>query len=187
MTGEALSIILDIVVMAGLVATIYFCLKLSRSLNNFRNNRAEFDSMIETLNQNIEHAYEALTALREESARSGGDIKKQIDEARRLSRELQDVNALTDRLEEGAKAKTHKSEEIEQDLDFDQQLYNYIETSERVNSALDEEPEQPDIPSFYIQDRDFDEASDLPPEQDFQSQAERELFEALQRNKKRSG
>ena len=180
--SPTLSIFMDVLVMAGLATTIYFALKLSRNLDNFRNHRKEFELLIGELNQNIEHAYEALAALREGSKRSGGDMEDQLEEARLLIDELklmtQSGNNVADRLGElaentGSIARNEDSFEDE----VDEQLYKGLETFEK---GFAEEP------SFSIQDREFDEPFAPADDDHLQSQAEKELFEALQRNKKKS-
>lgn len=189
--SPTLSLFMDVLVMGGLAATIYFVLKLSRNLNNFRNHRAEFEALIGELNKNIEHAYEALAALREGANRTGGDMEEQLEEARMLVDELKLMtksgNNVADRLGEMADKTRGAAAEASPADDIDHQLYKGLETYEK--GFMEDSVEDIDGPSFAIQDREFDEpfapaqdgASDLP------SQAERELYEALQKNKRSSG
>lgn len=187
--SPTLSIFIDVLVMVGLASTIYFTLKLSKNLNNFRNHREEFQALMSELNQNIEQAYEALAALREGSNRSGQDMEQQLEEARHLVDELEMMtksgNNLADRLGELAdksraslaRTPTHDAQD-----EIDEQLYKGLETYEKGFQETD----IADTPSFAIQDRDFEKpAADSIPSH-LQSQAEKELFEALQRNKKKS-
>ncbi|MCB1531626.1 MAG: hypothetical protein KDJ35_02040 [Alphaproteobacteria bacterium] len=179
--SPVLSLFLDVLVMGGLAATIYFTLKLSRSLNNFRDHRKEFEGLMTELNQNIEHAYEALAALREGANRTGSDLEEHLEDARVLVDELklmtQSGNSVAERM-------SMLADEIRSDEDdeVDEQLYRGLETFEK---GFDEEDYE--SPSFAIHDREFDEPS--APGGDaggLQSQAERELYEALQRRKKTS-
>lgn len=180
-----LSIFMDVLVMAGLATTIYFALKLSKNLNNFRNHRKEFELLIGELNQNIEHAYEALAALREGSNRSGSDMEDQLEEARLLIDELklmtQSGNNVADRLGDLADQTRAAPQANDFEDEVDEQLYKGLETFEKGF-----EEDAFDGPSFAIQDREFDEPAASADNGHLQSQAEKELFEALQRNKKKS-
>lgn len=183
--SPVLSLFIDVLVLGGLATTIYFALKLSRNLNNFRDHRKEFELLIGELNQNIEHAYEALAALREGSSRSGRNMEEQLEEARALVDELklmtQSGNNVADRLGEMADKTRNVTENIAtSDDEVDEQLYKGLETFEK---GFDDDYE---TPSFAIQDREFDEPFEKEDDGHLQSQAEKELFEALQRNKKKS-
>ena len=174
--SATLSLFIDVLVMTGLVATIYFVLKLSKSLDNFRSHRSEFEALMEELNKNIEHAYETLASLKETSMRSGGDIKQQIEEAKALSDELkimnQSGNSLANRLEDLSSSAAAPSAAKE-----------YSPYGDEGGAFEDDDLGGP---SFNIQDRELDGPATDAGGKEFQSQAEKELFEALQRNKKKS-
>ena len=51
-----LSLLLDVIVLAGLGVTIFYCIRLSTSLNNFRQYRQEFNVLLQDLSQNIDKA-----------------------------------------------------------------------------------------------------------------------------------
>ncbi len=175
--STTLSLFMDVLVMSGLVATIYFVLRLSKSLDNFRSHRSEFEALMEELSQNIEHAYETLASLKEASNRSGGDINKQIAEAKTLADELkimnQSGNNVANRLESLVASTSGQAAPSQ-------------EYSAYGDDEGEFEGDQIGGSSFAIQDREFDEPAADASGKKFQSQAEKELFEALQRNKKKS-
>lgn len=181
MSSGALSLFMDLLVMGGLVTTIYFALKLSKSLNSFRNHRKEFEGLIGELNKNIENAYEALAALKQESGRTTGNMDHQLEEAKALADELklmmQSGNNLADRLENAA----GNAGKALQSSARPQPDFSGLEDEDIFD---DEGGFEDEAPSFFIQDREFDEPA-APGGADLQSQAEKELYEALQRSKKK--
>ena len=56
MTAQILGLVLDIAVLIALGFTIFYCLKLSRSMNNFRQHRQEMAALIADLSKNIDEA-----------------------------------------------------------------------------------------------------------------------------------
>lgn len=182
MSIESLSLFLDVLILLGLAATIYFALKLSKSLNNFRKQRKEFERGMQELNQNIEQAHLSLAQIKGFSGTYDAEAQVSLDEARELLDELklmnQSGNNLADRLEHLASQSSYInqanefSEPAEDEDDYDEQLYNNL-------AALEEAVE--DDEAFSIQDREFDA-----PASDVQSTAEKELLQALKKNQKRA-
>ena len=97
-----LSIALDCVVLIGLGVTIFYCIKLSKALNNFRKYRQEFNTLVGELGKNIEHAQDAIANLKNSSFEAGEDLQKVVNNARKLTDELQLMhdmgNSLANRL-----------------------------------------------------------------------------------------
>ncbi|GJL84374.1 MAG: hypothetical protein DHS20C02_01490 [Micavibrio sp.] len=200
MSGPLLSIVLDIVVLIFLGMTIYYAMRLSKSLNNFRVQRNEMKNLVAALAKNIDQANSAIAGLKAAGNSSGEKLQGLINESITLSDELQLMNEagnnLAKRLEnlaEGSSARSssHISDEairksepdtsrddigapfLIQDRDFEQP-FDGAEGSEESSGWGDEDIDL-DVPQ--------DMASDL------HSRAERELFQALQKNlkKKSSG
>ena len=46
MSGSLLSVALDIIVLIGLGVTVFYCIRLSKALNNFRKYRQEFNTLV---------------------------------------------------------------------------------------------------------------------------------------------
>ena len=192
-----LSVLLDVIVLAGLGVTIYYCIRLSKSLNNFRQYRQEFNILLQELSKNIDHAQNAIEKLKDTSFEAGEDLQKVINNSRNLADELQLMNdmgnALANRLERlSEKGRDKVSEDSKVD-------FGSARTPEAKDFKAKKTPPKPapksdaKKPAFFIQDREF-ERGDLDDEDlnddfeddndEFQSQAERELFEALKKNKK---
>lgn len=199
MAGSLLSIVLDIVVLVFLGVTIYYTVRLSKSLNAFRTQRNEMKKMIDVLVQNIDQANSAIVGLKAAGKSSGERLQEMIEESARLLDELQLMNQsgnnLAQRLESLADGSASRSAALRED-----DIMRRHERHERddFHGRGDAGMGSP----FSIQDRDFDQpyeepvqksspwgddegdiAEDVP--SNLQSRAERELFEALARNRKK--
>ncbi len=189
MSIELLSLSLDILILIGLSATIYFALKLSKSLNNFRSQRKVFEKTMKQLNQNIEQAHDSLSQIKGFSGSfDEEEVQLSFDEARALLDELkimsQSGNSLADRLEYLASQSRYadqfepspegKKDESGDDA-YDEQLYSNIAALEQGSVKSDG-----GASVFSIHDREFGDADS----KSAPSQAEQELFQALKKNKK---
>lgn len=180
----AYALIMDFILLFFLAVTIFYAVRLTRSLNEFRQYRQEFGKVITELSRNIERADGAVKSLKETSRESGESLQEIIDEARLLSDELQLIyssgNNLAKRLE---KLSAQRGETAA--------LSTGSRQAGNENKAA--EKKEP----FRIQDRDFEGGASGPvagndeqfemdeagvPEQ-LQSRAERELLEALKNNR----
>lgn len=197
MGGSVLSVILDIVVLIGLGVTVFYCIRLSKALNNFRKYRQEFNTLVGELGKNIDHAHDAIANLKNSSFEAGEDLQKVVNNARKLTDELQLMhdmgNALANRLErmsDTGRAKMNEKPDF--GLDEIKRPANKPGMSARQTSQKPRS-DSSDAPSFFIKDRDFDKGDlredgevmtrDLG-DDGFDSQAERELYEALMKNSK---
>lgn len=176
----------DIVITCLLAATIFFAIKLSRHLNSFRSNRADMENLIRELSNQITRAQEGISVLDDLSISRGDELRKIVSKAQELSDELQLMtesgNSLAQRLESMAVRNRAIVEEMEQKtLGFvypspssvgvppltATRTAKYEETLTRAK-AEKQVTESP----FTIRDPDFED-------DDFSSQAERDLAEAL--------
>jgi len=182
MSTTILSLILDIAVLTALIGTIYFALRLSTSLNNFRAHRNEMKSLIAELTKNINEAQSAIEGLKATSNIAADNLDDVLHDSRRMAEELKMINESSDsianRLEslasqKGAAAPTNFDADEEEEFFAEPQAAN-------TDSQTVVEP-----PSFFIQDREFDEddATDHGNET-VVSEAEKELLQALQGRKK---
>lgn len=194
----SLSLFLDILILFGLITTIYFALKLSNSLNNFKKQRKDFENTMRALGENIDHAYQSLSQMKDFAGSYDQDVQDALGEARILLDELKMMNksgnSLADRLEHLASESRYAAQaqvagdmdhiaqslnEMEDEsLDYDAQLYGNIAALEVASDQDDD-----DIGGFSIQDREFD----APHLSSAPSQAEQELLYALGRSRKRNG
>lgn len=233
MGSTAFSLGLDIVILIALGVTIYFALRLSKALNNFRNQRSEFNKLIRDLSKNIEAAQNSIDGLKQAGQSSGAELQRIISESKGLADELKLMNeagnSLAKRLEklaernrrvaqgyEGRKADKFDADDFDDDFIDEEEDNAFL--SENVasmdnyttgkNGAGKDKPglDRGDPPpSFFIRDPEFDNdfdddmAADDDSDEDvydddyesdddvaaFQSQAEKDLYNALKDNRKR--
>lgn len=185
MSTEYIKLILDVIILAGLGCFIYYALQLSRALNAFRAHRNEFDGIMKNLTRHIDDAQIAVNDLKETSQNTGDNLGKLVRDAQFLADELQLINeagdSLATRLENLAE-RGRKSLEIP-DVNLGK---NVSSISKRRGSSAQEDD------NFTIRDHDFDGGVDedvLLDDGDAEmgklsSAAERELYQALKKNKK---
>lgn len=197
-----LSIILDFMVLAGLGVMIYYCLRLSRSLNAFRQGKEEFGRLVKDLSDNIAKADQSIKKLKDTALTSGEELQIVIDRSKGLIDELELMNGAGDSLAQRLEKLAEKNRIAAQELsgyDFEAKLREekpvYKDTLKKAAPAKkrDEQTGKGSGPSFFIQDRDFDDDHEFlqdPDEIDdeeeleFESEAERELYKALKNNGK---
>ena len=183
MSNALLSLILDFAVLLALGGTVYYVMRLSRALENFRKHRDELKGLIVELTSNIDQAQSAINGLKAASNSAANDLDDVLHDSRRMAEELKIINETSDslaaRLENVA---TQKRSQMPEENEFeDEAVYQDELASEDTIDA----------PSFFIKDMDFEqdgyddvEEGEAPDE--FSSQAERELYNALRNNKRKS-
>ena len=175
MSMSLLSIILDFAVMTALIGTIYFAMRLSNSLNNFRAHRNEMKSLIAELSKNINDAQNAIEGLKATSNIAADNLDDVLHDSRRMAEELKMINESSNNIADRLEKLAAGGDAYESSSEFEEE--EYYDELEAANS--DDAPLEP--PSFFIQDREFeDEGGELI------SEAEKDLLQAL-KNKKKSG
>ena len=115
---ELFELAIDILIAILLAATIFYAVRLTFHLRNFRQNRRELDKLINNLNSEIDTAHKAIEGLRTTSQEAGEDLQDKISKAQGLSEELQLMNEAGDnlaaRLEKLAERNRHVAETIEE-------------------------------------------------------------------------
>lgn len=201
MITTLLSFGLDIVILVALGITIFYAIRLSSNLNKFRLHREEFESFMGDLNKSIEAAEDAVENLKQASLATGDQLRRKVRDGQHLADELKIMiesgESLANRLEQSAEGASGKK--VKKKVKTEPQ--SNVQDIEENDWFLDDIPEPPnnnekpqrgeDIPSFFIQDREFNDEGEVGHEanadqanENLQSQAERELYEALQKNKK---
>lgn len=191
MNAELLSLIMDFVVLIALGGTIYYAMRLSKALNNFRAHREALKGLILDLSTHIDKAQLSINNLKQTSDSAASDLDDVLHDARRMAEELKMINAtgdaLASRLERAAKdarnapAAPASSSAASQNDGY----YDANSVSDVGYEAPAREPSNLDMPSFFIKDADFDRGAEEEfNEEEFTSRAERELYEALQGKKK---
>ncbi len=93
-------IILDILILAGLGAFLFYATRLSSALNEFRKSRSEFNAMMQELNTYITKADEAIKNMKENAQSAGDNLYRQVARAKDLKDEMEVINQASDRLAE---------------------------------------------------------------------------------------
>ncbi|MFN3700229.1 MAG: DUF6468 domain-containing protein [Alphaproteobacteria bacterium] len=198
MSSTVFFFLIDVLVLTGLAVMIFYCIRLTKALNNFRQYRQEFNTLVSELSRNIEQASGAVENLKNASFEAGEDLQKVVNNARTLCDELQLMNdmgnALANRLER--LSDTGRSA-LNQKPDFDSgkaPAANGANGANGSNGSAKNGSKPP--PAFFIQDRDFEEGADpsenymtddFAEDDDddgadaFESQSERELYAALKK------
>lgn len=184
------SLFMDVAVLALLAATVYLAFRLNLNLKHFRDSRSEMEGLVNRLTGNIDKAERAIQGMQNAARNAGKDLDEIISDAKHLSQELKLMNEagnnLANRLEKIAESTSRQSEKIQERSPLTQGS----SPSKGQPIKIDEATR-----GFAIQDRDFDAILDEEEDEEFdelsdedfglQSQAERELFEALQKGKPR--
>lgn len=196
----------DILITVLLGATIYFAVKLSRHLDTFRSNRSDMETLIRELSSQITRAQEGISVLDELSTTRGDELRGLLGKAQGYIDELhvmtESGNSLAERLETMAVRNRELIEEM------DEKALGLVYPGTKTSSAAPVPPltatRPPKYeetltrakaekagaePMFMIRDPDFDaedaardEIDDIDDrDDDFTSQAERDLAEALKR------
>lgn len=190
MSMALLSLAMDFIILLALGGTIYYAMRLSRSLDGFRAHREALKSVVGELTRNIDEAQRAIEGLRNAGKNSAENLDEALRDARRMTEELKMVNATSDGLAGRLEKLAERNRKVAQGM-------NGPDGFVSADYGL-EDPHRParsgnvETPSFAIQDRDMDgEESGAWEDEagggEFSSQAERDLYEALRRNRNKTG
>ena len=178
---------MDAAILALLAATVFLAFRLSLSLRTFKESRFEMEGLVNRLSSNIDKAEQAIGGMQNSTRKAGAELDEVISDAKRIRDELklmnESGNSLASRLENIAVRNREMVEQIE----------NAPPAPIRYNKELAPIPkddlEEELNRGFVLHDRDFldednyDDDMEEPHEGGLQSQAERELYEALQTSK----
>lgn len=178
---------MDVAILVLLAATVFLAFRLSMSLRTFKESRFEMEGLVNRLSANIDKAEQAIGGMQNSTRKAGVELDEVISDAKRIRDELklmnESGNSLASRLENIAVRNRELVDQIE----------NAPPMPIKYNKALPQTP-QDDLEEelnrgFGIHDRDFigeedyDDDHEEAHESGLQSQAERELYEALQTSK----
>ncbi len=186
----------DIVITCLLAATIFFAVKLSRHLDSFRSNRADMENLIRELSNQITRAQEGISVLDELSASRGDELRSTITKAQALSDELQLMTESADSLASRLETLAVRNREIVTEMDqktldrvypvgkpFSSEpapTLTATRTPKYEETLTKAKAEKSSDSIFSIRDPDYEDDLDNV-QDDFSSQAERDLAEALKR------
>lgn len=194
----SISFMMDVAILILLAATVYFAFRLSLSLRNFKESRFEMEGLVNRLTANIDHAEKAIGGMQNSARKVGLELDEIIGDAKKLADELRIMNesgnSLAGRLEALADRNRAMVEQLEsKNLPAMSGMAEPIRYNRELPRAL-QAPVEDTVPrGFVIHDRDYDHDPDEllddefgeAPDDGFQSQAERDLYEALQNSSAR--
>jgi chromosome segregation ATPase len=194
MSTALLSLVMDFFVLAALGGTIYYTLRLSKSLANFKSSRDELKLLIQELTQNIDEAQRAIEGLKKTSNIAADNLDGVLHESKKMAAEMKFINETSDGLANRLEKLAERNRKVAESMN---PAASMIEPDPDYPSYRPARASNVDMPSFFIQDREYgddegegevwsdDEAA--APLGQFSSQAEKDLYDALQKNKKKSG
>ena len=190
------SMLMDVAMLGLLAATVYLAFRLNLNLKHFKESRSEMEGLVNRLTANIDKAERAIQGMQNAARNAGRDLDEIISDAKVLSDELKFMNEagnnLATRLEKLAERNREVTEKIEERITVTSVSSSASPVIKGGAIRLDDSPR-----GFAIHDRDFEDADDNDGfelmDDEFenfaagglQSQAERELFEALHKGKAR--
>ncbi len=177
---------MDIAILALLAATVFLAFRLSLSLRTFKESRFEMEGLVNRLSANIDQAEKAIHGMQNGAKKAGIELDEVISDAKRLRDELKIMNesgnSLATRLENIAVRNRELVDQIESSPPQKAEPIRYnIELPRALQGEFEDDLDQ----EFAIRDRDLGIEDEFADDDDvsLQSQAERELFEALQNSK----
>lgn len=177
---------MDIAILALLAATVFLAFRLSLSLRTFKESRFEMEGLVNRLSAHVDKAEKAIHGMQNSARKTGLELDEVISDAKRLRDELKIMNesgnSLATRLENIALRNRELADQIENAPAAKAEPIRYnIELPRALQGDFEDDLDQ----EFAIRDRDLGTGDEFDEDDDsgLQSQAERELFEALQNSK----
>lgn len=176
---------LDIVIVVLLGATIFYAMRLTRYLEQFRSNRSDMERLIRDLSMQITRAQEGITTLDGLAKESSDELRGLLNKGRGLADELQLIteagDSLATRLEQlSTRARTGDAAP----RDYDESVFAAPARAAAPDLST---PSVSPVSMFTIRDPDFESPNDVDDDlddQNFSSRAEKELARALRQKKK---
>ena len=119
-----IGLFLNILILAALGVTIFYCLRLSRQFNQMRADRKAFETLIQSLNFASARAEASIQSFKEVAVGNGDILQDKINKSRAMAEELEIMiqagDSLADRLQmlaeksRKASADTSNSSDIKQ-------------------------------------------------------------------------
>jgi ABC-type transporter Mla subunit MlaD len=201
----SLSFLMDAAILILLIATIVYAARLSLYLKNFRDNKAELQTIINTLSTQITKADEAIKGLDMTVQDSSEDLKFRTNKASSMMDELEMIvesgNSMANRLEalavknrkilEGDTSDLDDLRRMTSNMDKDGEYKTRLENVVRDTKAASRA--EPAASIFNIRDMDVergdnnDDGFTLSDDDDILSDAERDLYNALKTKNKKAG
>ncbi len=107
--SPSVSLFVNIVILAALAVTIFYCLRLSRQFNQMRADRKAFETLIQSLNLASSRAEASIRSFKETAVGNGDILQDKINKSRALSDELEIMIQAGDSLADRLQALAEKS------------------------------------------------------------------------------
>lgn len=183
-----LSLVMDIVIATLLAVTIFYAIRLSKHLDDFRSNRSAMERLIRDLSSQITRAQEGVTHLDDAARASGQELRKLIEKATGITDELDIMTESGNKVAERLDSLASRNRDIADNMTHSAAKLTY--PGSRPSSMVAEKPKKKEAEEapkkeeaaksfFSIRDPDFRDSS----EDDGLSQSERQLAAALRRKK----
>jgi len=204
-TGFSFALIIDLLLLLLLGATLFVGWRLMTGLRHFRESKEEMEGLLNRLTAQIERAENGVRSLQIAAQSSGGQLEEILKDSKTLADELslmnQSGNNLADRLEKLAEKNRIMMEQAHVNPSpapsrVDKGFHRRAAHQDQNNDTDDLYFTDETAREFHIHDRapddhvdDHDVFYDDSPAQApvFQSQAERDLYQALTHGKNRKG
>jgi prophage DNA circulation protein len=99
----------DIIILAALGVTIFYCLRLSRQFNQMRADRKAFETLIQSLNFASARAEASIQSFKEVAVGNGDILQDKINKSRAMAEELEIMIQAGDSLADRLQALAEKS------------------------------------------------------------------------------
>lgn len=184
MNLAVIGLFFDVFLLVLLGATIVFAAKLSLSLKTFKNNREILNTMIQNLNQNVIDAEAVIHKLQNNVSETGEDLQRHIDQATSLSDELslmtQAGDNLANRLEKAVERTSSAPQTSSPAAERTEPQKKAAPSSGGIFAIRDPDLERAESPTQESVDMTPDPLDEI---DEFDTEAERELYEALRKGK----
>lgn len=171
-------VIIDIVILFFLGVTIFYAWRLSTYMKLFRDSRQEMEKLLIRLDADIARAEKSVLGMRNAAENAGHKLNDTIKESKFLSDELKFMNEAGDRLASRLEKLAEKNSALVDQLE---QAGGVTPNTPYRDLLADAEREKPAATRFQAKENAPANQSARAPE--FSSQAERDLYEALQRKR----
>ena len=102
-------LLLNILILAALCVTIFYCLRLSRQFNQMRADRKAFETLIQSLNFASARAEASIQSFKEVAVGNGDILQDKINKSRAMAEELEIMIQAGDSLADRLQALAEKS------------------------------------------------------------------------------
>lgn len=168
--------IIDIVILLFLGVTIFYAWRLSTYMKIFRDSRKEMESLFLRLDADITRAEKSVLGMRNAAESAGMKLNETIKESKFLADELKFMNEAGDNLATRLEKLAERNSALVDQLES----AGGVTANTKYKQVIQDEADEPVFNRFAVKET---QPANQPNAPQFSSQAERDLYEALQRKK----